>query len=382
MEKLLRSGGRVNTKHRETGEIPLHTAAKHNHANMVRFLVNQGSRINTKDMEGRTPLYLASKHKSSAAVSSLLNRGALTEAKTHDGETPLHAVSKHGHHNIATQLLNKGANVHAINRLHTRTPLHNAVLHRQHRMVRLLLNRGANPNAQDITGKTALHIAVQMGDTEMVRMLLEAGASTSRLDNQRKKPLKYAIEQKNVAITLLFLEHGAVDITNGPRGILSSYTSGPPEFPFRTRHVSFIENVMATQPALWQQYLSHAPGPSQRRQGSGSPARSGGRTRPGLQLQLHNNANGVDIVSFNKVPLNDARIIHHRGTSNQKKIRHIFHKNTILGLLRSRNPRHPFTQQQFSNFDVHPLKNVLNNRDKELYSKMSNTKTYGMVSKK
>jgi hypothetical protein len=326
-------------------------------------------------MEGRTPLYLASKYKSSAAVSSLLNRGALTEAKTYDGETPLHAASKKGHHNIATQLLNKGANIHATNRLHTRTPLHNAVMHHQHRMVRLLLNRGANPNTQDITGKTALHIAVQMGDTEMVRMLLEAGASTSRLDNQRKKPLTYAVEQKNRAIVLLFVEHGAVNMTNGTRGILSSFITGPPQFPYRTGHVRFVENVMATQPALWQHYLSHSP---PRR----TPTPSQRPRAPQMQLQLHNNANGVDIVSFNKVPLNDARIIHHRGTSNQKKIRHIFHKNTISGLLRTRNPRHPFTQQQFSNVDVHPLKNVLNNRDKELYSKMNSTKTYGMVSKK
>jgi ankyrin repeat protein len=373
MQRLLRSGGRVNTKHRETGEIPLHAAAKHNHANMVRFLVDQGSRINTKDMEGRTPLYLASKYKSSGAVSSLLNRGAMTEAKTYDGETPLHAASKRGHHNIATLLLNKGANIHAINRLHTRTPLHNAVMHRQHRMVRLLLNRGANPNAQDLTGKTALHIAVQMGDTEMVRMLLEAGASTSRLDNQRKKPLTYAVEQKNRAIVLLFVEHGAVNMTNGARGILSSFMTGPPQFPYRTGHVRFVENVMATQPRLWQQYLSHSP---QRR----TPPSIQRPRQPRMQLRLHNNANGVDVVSFNKVPLNDARIIHRRGSSN--RIRHIFHKNTISGLLRGSNPRHPFTQQQFSYDDVHHLKDVLSNTDKQHYAKMNSTRTYGMVSKR
>jgi hypothetical protein len=99
------------------------------------------------------------------------------------------------------------------------------------------------------------------------------------------------------------------------------------------------------------------------------------------QSILHPEANGEDLVTMERVPLNKAVTL--RGHDTNGKVRHIFHRNTVQNLMKNyrwynsegrytpRNVgrgKHPVTRRSFYRENVVPLESRLNNQDRQLYS--------------
>jgi hypothetical protein len=99
------------------------------------------------------------------------------------------------------------------------------------------------------------------------------------------------------------------------------------------------------------------------------------------QSILHPEANGEDLVTMERVPLNKAVTL--RGHDTNGKVRHIFHKNTVQNLMKNyrwynsegrytpRNVgrgKHPVTRRSFYKENVVPLESRLSNQDRQLYS--------------
>jgi surface protein len=99
----------------------------------------------------------------------------------------------------------------------------------------------------------------------------------------------------------------------------------------------------------------------------------------GRRYRLHPDANAYDPVVLNRVPLNEARVIAGDVDKNAR-IRHIFHKNTMEGMLASgRTLRHPMTRTVFKKSHIVPLRDVLHANDAAIYNRLVNGKTIGDV---
>jgi hypothetical protein len=99
------------------------------------------------------------------------------------------------------------------------------------------------------------------------------------------------------------------------------------------------------------------------------------------RYRLHPNTNAFDPVLLNRVPLNDARVI--AGDIDEKaRIRHIFHKNSLNGMLASgRTLRHPLKPNSiFKSSHIVPLRDVLHANDAAIYNRIGlNRRTVGEV---
>jgi ankyrin repeat protein len=345
MERLLETASHVNTKHGSTGEIPLHTAAKHNRVSMVRYLLERGSHINAKDDKGYTPLHAAAKHGKMGSIASLVDGGASIQYASHRGETPLHLAAVHGHGNAVEYLIDRGARINA-HGFQKSTPLHEAVWKGHPTIVSLLVRKGASVNAKDDYGRTPLHIVAgrrRRGSTAIATTLIEHGADMTAMDNDGRTPLRYALEYRHPEMIQLLVRHGALRTYRSIENAVQWITLPDP-----TRNVRYLKQSVKSVP-----YTLNRP------------------SRP--QITLHNSANGVDVATTNKVPLHDARIIHLPANG---KIRHIFHKNTVTQLLQTR-PRHPFTRQPFSSKNVYKLKDVLHPDERVIYNRIGHRLNVG-----
>ena len=73
---LLAKGADPNVHTTDTGETPLHMAAKVGDQDAVNLLLEQGSELNPRDVEEKTPLQLATDTNAMDVVKMLLNKGA------------------------------------------------------------------------------------------------------------------------------------------------------------------------------------------------------------------------------------------------------------------------------------------------------------------
>ncbi|MGO9463067.1 MAG: ankyrin repeat domain-containing protein [Isosphaeraceae bacterium] len=119
--KLLLGRTNVNCKD-STGETPLHAAAKTNHANVVRLLLEHGADLKVADVYGNTPLHNAARGGAPDAAKALISAGASVNPRNKFKETPLHYAAEEGDAVMTTLLLSQKADLNARNR-RGQTPL-------------------------------------------------------------------------------------------------------------------------------------------------------------------------------------------------------------------------------------------------------------------
>ena len=164
-----------------TNNCFLCVAARLGNEELVCALLEAGVDINQLDKLGRTPLYLAAKWNHVNVVKLLLERTAEIDRTAVDGNTALHEAAANGHE-IVDLLLKAGAKIFAAH--NGRMPLHVAARYGQLKAVESCLKARADDlNALDINGASPLFMAAEKGHTEVVRLLLSAGADKYKLVN-------------------------------------------------------------------------------------------------------------------------------------------------------------------------------------------------------
>ncbi|XP_041484438.1 transient receptor potential cation channel subfamily A member 1-like isoform X2 [Lytechinus variegatus] len=213
-------------------QTPLHKAAMFDHAEVVTYLINEGSDYNAKDRQCRTPLLLATARGAWRAVRTLLQRGAdftqtdcdkrnvLHLALLHGGNldffgreffkqkegalellnqrdcsgcTPMHYATQQGNIKSVQGLIDLGATVNLKNK-EKQSPLHFAARYGRLNSCKRLLDSAIGPhilNESDGAGRTALHIASWSGHVKLVQLLLSKGALLHR-DHEGRTPLHLA----------------------------------------------------------------------------------------------------------------------------------------------------------------------------------------------
>ena len=181
---------------------------------MVKLLIANGVKINTKDGGGRSPLHYASMLGHQGVVELLITAGADVNMIDDAGNTPLHLSTQMGHQIVSESLITKGANVNA-KLLRGDSPLHLAAARGRTAAVELLLARGADVNARNSSGKTPLYFITErrqtvIGHWDVMNLLIAYKANISARDNTYEfTPLHQAAEKGRLPIARLLIARGA-----------------------------------------------------------------------------------------------------------------------------------------------------------------------------
>ena len=158
-----------------------------------------------------TWLLRASEEGQAEVVRYLLQQGAEVNSKNCCKETSLLLSAKNGHKDVVMELLtcdNVNMNLKDDNGC---TALMTAVTNKHEAMVELLLrSRRANVKIQDIMGATVLHYAaIESISDSVITMLLDNGADINVKDGRAGTPFTWALECETLTVPRinLFFKH-------------------------------------------------------------------------------------------------------------------------------------------------------------------------------
>ena len=159
---LLKYGGKVDMSIGKCETKPLLIACQENSYEFVKFIVENGGDVNTKNKcaGNQAPIRFACKTGSVKLVTYLLDNGANLEDTPDDQITPIVQAARSNHYDLVKFLIAKGANVNAYAATHDKEcALNQAIMNKNSDIVELLLENGALVTFTDDKGNSSLKLA-------------------------------------------------------------------------------------------------------------------------------------------------------------------------------------------------------------------------------
>jgi hypothetical protein len=272
---------------------------------------------------------------------------------------------RQGNTNTARTLIEDGTNVDSVSWT-GETPLMTAAIGGKTATVRMLLEKGAT------VYPGMLHLVAGGPDLALVRLFVEHGHDDVNLrDFLHQTPLHRAAMYGRAATAKYLIEHGARIHAKDIEGKTALHIAARYEFPKTVR------------------VLLDAGARTNVKDRSGRTPLGTDTTDKIVQMmllhddvqprRLHDQANGVDVTTLNKVPLRDARVI--LGDTVNGRIRHVFHKDTIERMRRFSDGMntHPITRRPFEPNNVVPLQVALHKNEHPLYNRLRHTTNAGTL---
>ncbi|KAF1082379.1 MAG: hypothetical protein GQF41_1100 [Candidatus Rifleibacterium amylolyticum] len=251
LEIMLKRVGDVNLRNHD-GMTPLHIAAAHGSANMLKLLIQAGAKIDARITDGSSALFFCQP----GLIPDLLELGADIDLKNNDGlsafvnarltgdKARIAAFKKTGRFGrparifeIAqgsksvfelaaagksedlAKILDKDPTQRDAKNLELgETPSHAAAAAGNAANTRLLIDKGAAVDATNDFLRTPLHYAAIMGHYEVVKLLCEAKANIHALDARGTTPLHDAAAAGHRRIYDYLIHLGASDSTLDNQG--------------------------------------------------------------------------------------------------------------------------------------------------------------------
>ncbi|KAG4439950.1 hypothetical protein IFR05_004576 [Cadophora sp. M221] len=197
----------------ESGDTPLHYAAREGHEQMVWMLVDFHADIEATNRWMSTPLESAAANGHEGIVKFLLQEGADINKPTGSTGTALHAAAVNGNPRLVNFLLRSGAGIDAQGS-HMGTALHEAANWGHEQVVKLLIDKGAEINVIAGNYGSALQAATQASGSDencerIVKLLLDEGADVNEQSGQLGNALQAAATTHNSRLVELLLAGGA-----------------------------------------------------------------------------------------------------------------------------------------------------------------------------
>ncbi|XP_063397032.1 uncharacterized protein LOC134681339 [Mytilus trossulus] len=163
------------------GKTPVMVAAQAGHLEIVRYLAEQDSILETRDKYGWTPLSLAAVRGHLEIVCYLVKEGVNLETKDQRGMTPTMYAAERGHLEIVKFFDTQGSDLQAKSK-DGMTPLHFAVERGHLDIVQFLNEKGCDLETRSQRGMTALMYAAERGNIEIVEYLATHGSHLEASD--------------------------------------------------------------------------------------------------------------------------------------------------------------------------------------------------------
>lgn len=165
----------------------------------LKFIVNNGAKLNEEYSWIQTPLIRACERKEQKLVELLLELGADPNFMCECGSLPLKAAMRISDGNMIRLLIKKGANINVGG--------YELLLRvKDKENAQIFLDNGADVNGRDYDGETALIHAVERNDIECVKLLLDSGANINARDRDDRTAVMYA---KNCEMLKVLCDAGA-----------------------------------------------------------------------------------------------------------------------------------------------------------------------------
>uniref|UniRef100_A0A3Q2FWG8 Retinoic acid induced 14 n=1 Tax=Cyprinodon variegatus TaxID=28743 RepID=A0A3Q2FWG8_CYPVA len=169
--------------HFSLGFTPLHLAAKNNHLECCKRLIQSKCPFETPDSSGKTALHHAAAGGNIKIVQLLCELKSPINQKDADGLTPLMLSAKYSHSEVCSMLLDCGAEINTPDNC-GRTALMLAAESNAVATVEVLAQRGADLSAVDLEGHDVLHYTKLLGNSEAQSALLASLNKHPHLDSK------------------------------------------------------------------------------------------------------------------------------------------------------------------------------------------------------
>ena len=143
VKMLLKKNPRSINMKDESGMTPLHWAARGEHFEIIKYLINNGADVNVKNNDNVMALQFVIGNKE--AVQFLIAKGADVPVKGNTGKNLLHKVALLGYKNLVELMIEKGANTSTKNN-NGGTLLHSASAGGLNRVAEMMIRQGADVN--------------------------------------------------------------------------------------------------------------------------------------------------------------------------------------------------------------------------------------------
>lgn len=186
---LIKHGANVNYRYQSNLTL-LHSECNRGNLEMVQLLVSAGADINaTVSEEISYPMQFAVSKGYAEIVSFLIKNGS--ELCT-DNISLLTRAVYNKHFNVVKILIDAGANLHQTDPKYGQQAIHKAAAVSTEEIINLLIAHDADLNAVDNSGLTPLHLASVYNNHSLAKILLQHGANVKALSKKKLTPLKLA----------------------------------------------------------------------------------------------------------------------------------------------------------------------------------------------
>ncbi|GFS44601.1 ankyrin-3 [Nephila pilipes] len=175
-----------------SGLSAIELALQRNHFEVVKIMLqNLGENITDRKRKASILLHEAALRGSLEIIKYLVDNGADVNTKNHAGAKPVHIAAAKGYKDIVEYFLSSDIKVDDLG-LNGWTLLHYASSEDQSEMCKFCIEKGANVNVTDNQGSTPLHVAAKMGKLNSLHILLSCGAYYNARNQNNETPLQIA----------------------------------------------------------------------------------------------------------------------------------------------------------------------------------------------
>ncbi|XP_055634040.1 ankyrin repeat and protein kinase domain-containing protein 1-like [Toxorhynchites rutilus septentrionalis] len=150
-----------------TGDTPLHIAAKFGKVEVVEFIFAHSALVDSKNYNNESPLRIAVKHNQLYTAMELAARSVDMNADLGEGQTLLHVAVRNGSTDVLKWLISAGAN-HRLT-YHRRTPLEHAIFYKHIDVVKELLALETNTNFEHLAQFARSCRGIEIADSKYQR---------------------------------------------------------------------------------------------------------------------------------------------------------------------------------------------------------------------